>query len=113
MDVGLASPATGPVEAVWYSPDGARLYARTRAGRVFETIDFESWTSAQGASAPAAPPPPAVDRIPEPGAKLALTAAAPGRLYALGTQLYRSDDGGRAPWRRSSTSSTPGGRRTW
>ena len=32
MEVGLASPATGPVEAVWYSPDGARLYARTRAG---------------------------------------------------------------------------------
>ena len=96
MEVGLASPATGPVEAVWYSPDGARLYARTRAGRVFETIDFESWTPALGASEPAVPPPPAVDRMPEPGAKVALSAAAPGRLYALGTQLYRSDDGGRA-----------------
>jgi uncharacterized protein (TIGR03437 family) len=94
MEVGLASPATGPVQTVWYSPDGARLYARTRAGRVFETIDFESWTPAQGASEPADTPPPAVDRLPEPGAKLALAAAAPGRIYALGTQLYRSDDGG-------------------
>ena len=25
MEVGLASPATGSVETVWYSPDGARL----------------------------------------------------------------------------------------
>jgi uncharacterized protein (TIGR03437 family) len=96
MEVGLASPATGPVEAVWYSPDGGRLYARTPAGRVFATIDFESWTPAQGASEPAAPPPSAVDRLPEPGAKLVLAAAAPGRIYALGTQLYRSDDGGRS-----------------
>jgi len=99
MEVGLASPATGPVETVWYSPDGARLYARTRAGRVFETTDFESWTPAQGVSGPADPPAlpvdPPVDRIPEPGAKLALVAAS-GRIYALGTQLYRSDDGGRS-----------------
>jgi len=96
VEVGLAAPATGPVAAVWYSPDGARLYARTRAGRVLETIDFESWIPAQGASGPADAPPPAVDRMPEPGAKLALAAAAPGRIYALGTQLYRSDDGGRS-----------------
>lgn len=96
MEVGLASPATGPVETVWYSPDGARLLARTRSGRVFETTDFESWTPAQGSSEPADMPAPAADRMPEPGAKLALAAAAPGRLYALGTQLYRSDDGGRS-----------------
>jgi uncharacterized protein (TIGR03437 family) len=96
MDVGLASPATGSVEAVWYSPDGSRLYARNHAGRVFETTDFENWTPAQGASEPVDPPAPVVDRLPEPGAKLALANAAPGRIYALGTQLYRSDDGGRA-----------------
>jgi uncharacterized protein (TIGR03437 family) len=96
MEVGLASPATGPVETVWYSPDGSRLYARTRAGRVFETADFESWRPAQGASDPADAPPPAVDRMPEPGAKLSVAPAAPGRVYALGTQLYRSDDGGRS-----------------
>lgn len=96
VEVGLASPATGPVESVWYSPDGAKLYARTRTGRLFETIDFESWTPAPGASEPADPPPPAVDRMPEPGATLAIPAAAPGRIYALGTQLYRSDDGGRS-----------------
>ena len=95
MAVGLASPATGPVETVWYSPDGARLYARSH-GRVFETVDFENWTPVQGASEPADTPAPGVVRLPEPGAKPTLAAAAPGRIYALGTQLYRSDDGGRA-----------------
>jgi uncharacterized protein (TIGR03437 family) len=96
MEVGLASPASGPVDAVWYSPDGAQLYARTSAGRVFVTTDFENWTPAQTASPMADPSAPAVDRLPEPGAKLALAPAAPGRIYALGSQLYRSDDGGRS-----------------
>jgi uncharacterized protein (TIGR03437 family) len=94
IEVGLASPATGPVATVWYSPDGAHLYARTRAGHVFETTDFERWIPVQGASEPSDPSAPAVDRLPEPGAKLALAPATPGRIYALGTQLYRSDDGG-------------------
>lgn len=96
MDVGLASPATGPVDDVWYSPDGSRLFARTRSGRVFETVDFESWSPAEAAPETADAAPPAVDRLPEPGAKLAYSAAAPGRIYALGNQLYRSDDGGRS-----------------
>ncbi len=96
MEVGLAAAATGPVASVWYSPDGSRLFAKTRSGRVLQTDDFESWTPAQ---APAESPdaqPPAVDRLPEPGAKLASSAASPGRVYALGNQLYRSDDGGRS-----------------
>ncbi|HVN04345.1 MAG TPA: hypothetical protein VMT86_08000 [Bryobacteraceae bacterium] len=94
MELGLASSATGPVEAVWYSPDGSRLYARTQSGRVFETSDFENWTSVPGVSAPpelAAPP---VERVPESGARLVLPPTSPGRIYALGNQLYRSDDGG-------------------
>lgn len=94
MEIGLAAPATGPVDAVWYSADGALLYARTRAGRIFETADFESWTPALGTPEQTDAVPPAVDRMPETGAKLAVTPAAPGRIYALGTQLYRSDDGG-------------------
>jgi len=95
MEVGLASPATGPVEAVWYSPDGARLYAKTRSGRVLATADFENWAPAEGAAEPAVPAAPPVERSPERGAKLALATAAQGRIYALGRQLYRSDDGGR------------------
>ena len=78
MEIGLASPATGPVTAVWYSADGSRLYARTRGGRVFETSDFESWHAAAASSEPADPPAPAVDRMPEAGAKL--ITASPGRI---------------------------------
>jgi uncharacterized protein (TIGR03437 family) len=96
MELGLASAATGPVVAVWYSADGSRLYARTRAGRVFETSDFETWNSAAEVSEPADPPAPAVDRLPEAGARLMAAPSTPGRIYALGSQLYRSDDGGRS-----------------
>jgi hypothetical protein len=39
----LASPATGPVDRVWFAPDGSRVFARTHSGRVFETIDYEVW----------------------------------------------------------------------
>src|SRR6266516_2328912 len=53
LEVMLASPATGPVDHVWFSPDGRTLYARTHAGRVFETIDFENWTAS--ATPPARP----------------------------------------------------------
>src|SRR5216683_2881130 len=52
VDISLAAPATGPVDAVWYSADGSRLYARTRAGGVFETADFENWIPAPAAPAP-------------------------------------------------------------
>lgn len=96
LDAGLASPATGPVTAVWYSADGSRLYARTSAGRLYETSDFESWAAVQAAAEPADPPAPAVARLPEPGARLAVPSSASARLYALGRNLYRSDDGGRS-----------------
>ncbi len=95
VEVGLASPATGPASAVWYSADGSHLYAKTRSGRVFETADFEHWALAQAVAEPAEPPAPAVDRLPEPGVKLSISQAVPGRVYALGNQLYRSDDSGR------------------
>lgn len=95
VDAGLASPATGPVETVWYSPDGSRLYARTRTGRVFETSNFQDWAPAGAASEPPAAPAAAVSRLPEPAARVASPSAAPGTVYALGSQLYRSEDGGR------------------
>src|SRR5579862_5593564 len=42
VDLALASPATGPVGRVWFSPGGV-LFARTASGKVFQTADFESW----------------------------------------------------------------------
>src|SRR5205085_11999881 len=46
VELMLASPATGPVERVWFSADGAALYARTGSGKIFETVDFEAWMPA-------------------------------------------------------------------
>ncbi|HYL95654.1 MAG TPA: hypothetical protein VET69_07610, partial [Terriglobales bacterium] len=43
VELMLASPATGPVAQVWFSPDGSRLMARTASGRTFVTSDFEDW----------------------------------------------------------------------
>lgn len=92
----LSSPATGPVSRVWYSADGSVLYARTFENRTFQTEDFETWK-------PAVNPPDAVGmarapavRLPEPGAMVIAAANNPARIFALGRQLSRSDDGGRS-----------------
>ena len=97
VELMLASPATGPVETVWFAADGSRLYARARSGRVFETLDFETWNISSAPVEPAAQPPaPSIERRPEPAAALFAFASVPGRVYAAGTHLYRSDDGGRS-----------------
>lgn len=91
----LASPATGPVENVWFSGDGGVLYARTRSGKIFETADYEIWQPSTSAVEPARlVPAPTVYRIPEPGSRV--VGGSFGRVYALGRQLFRSDDGGRS-----------------
>jgi uncharacterized protein (TIGR03437 family) len=95
VELMLASPATGPVENVWFSSDGGLLYARTRSGKVFETADYEIWQPSSSAVEPATlTPAPAVARIPEPGSRV--VGGSFGRIYALGRQLFRSDDGGRS-----------------
>ena len=93
VDLALASPATGPVEEVWYSEDGTTLYARVGGGRVFETSDYEVWLPSQNRTAPAPQFVPPVIRIPENGSRL--VGSGFGRVYSLGPNLFRSDDGGR------------------
>lgn len=93
IELMLASPATGPVDAVWFSADGSTLYARTSGGATFETADFEKWRPSE-ADRTTEPEPAPAERMPEPEARVL---SAPGaRLYALGSHLYRSDDGGRS-----------------
>jgi len=92
VDAALPSMATGAVEHVWYSADGARLFAEMPSRKLFVTSDFETWTAATGE----VPPPPADDPIPvprnpEPTIKVRREA---GRIYAIGQYAYRSDDGG-------------------
>src|SRR5438876_3042920 len=37
IELGLAGLASGPVERVWFNPDGAKLMIRTGSGKAFET----------------------------------------------------------------------------
>jgi len=94
FDAMLAAPATGPVDEVWYSPDGSVLYARTHSGSIFQTSDFEIWTPAPDVSGPAALTPVTNVRLPEAGARAVMVNGIQTRLYALARQLYRSDDDG-------------------
>jgi hypothetical protein len=96
VDIALAAPATGPVDAVWYSADGTRLYARARSGRVFETVDFEHWTASLIAPAPPAEAPATVQRAPAPNVRLVAAQTDPMRVFALGQHVFRSDDGGKS-----------------
>ncbi len=92
VELGLASPATGAVERVWYSSDGSKLYVRTASGQLYETSDFENWLPGTGAEPPAGQDRlPQAGRLPEAGAKLRMGGAG-GRWYAYGRQVHRSDD---------------------
>ena len=93
VEMALPSVATGPVDRVWYSEDGALLYARTSSGRVFATGDFEQWKPATGGTAPPAIADPVVANAPEAAFKRARMAGS-GRVYGIGRGAYRSDDGG-------------------
>jgi uncharacterized protein (TIGR03437 family) len=88
----LASPATGPVDRVWFSASGGTLYARTDSGKVFETSDYEVWQPAANTAEPLPQPIPTLARVPEAGVQV--VGAGFGRVFALGRQLYRSTDGG-------------------
>ena len=92
-DLGLAAPATGPMQQVWFSPDGSVLYGRTNSGKVFKTLDFESWDSA--ADAPPAPAPVPRTPVRAPEANTACFAMSSGSqvTWCAGSQLFRSEDG--------------------
>lgn len=93
MELALPSVATGPVDRVWYSADGAMLYAKTASGRIFQTKDFEQWqlVTDSKVNVPAEEQP--ASGAPETKFKVAM-AAASGRLYGVGHDVYRSDDSG-------------------
>jgi uncharacterized protein (TIGR03437 family) len=94
VELRLASPATGPVERVWFGPGGAPLYARTRLGRVFATADFDTWTIPAKPPEAANPVAAVAARLPETGARVVAGPSGSGRLFALGLHLWRSDDDG-------------------
>lgn len=89
VELALASPASGPVDRVWYSEDGTTLFVRTSTGRLFETSDFENWR-------PASAVPPESDAQPDGLAegRVRTSRTNPELMYAFGSQVRRSDDGG-------------------
>ena len=102
---GLASPSSGgAVERVQFLNDG-RLQAALPGGRVWQTTDGENWTPAE--TMPAAERASGAFRLPEAGAVLRESKRGPALLYAGGSQLWRSEDGGRT-W--SNLTQTRGGR---
>ncbi len=82
VGLNLAGPAGGSVDAVWFSPSGDRLYARTGSGLVFETADFSDWILSKTATAPPLDSTAKIQTSPD------------GRYYALGQDLEASDDSG-------------------
>ncbi len=95
VELMLAAPATGPVDNVWFAPDGRTLYARTHSGKVFETADFENWTAAAPAPRSDAASAVVAERLPRPNAVLRASPADSRRIYALADHVYESEDGGR------------------
>lgn len=94
VDLALASPATGPIERVWFSAGGV-LFARTASGKIYQTADFDAWSAVTSAvELPTPTPSPAV-RLPELGAQIVSVAGDSVSIFGLGKQLSRSQDGGR------------------
>ena len=95
LDRGLAGAASGPVKRVWYGPGGA-LYAQTRVGRMYQTVDLENWQPS-GASVHSVATNARVRTLPETGAQTRALPGDNGKVYAFGENVYRSEDGG-AHW---------------
>jgi uncharacterized protein (TIGR03437 family) len=94
----LPSPASGSVSAVWFSSD-QQIYARLPDGALWTTTDFETWRPV-GEAAPRFVQR-SVEAPSHPDSSIAVIRAAARDdriLYAGGSQVWRSEDGGRH-WR--------------
>ncbi|MBI5086862.1 MAG: hypothetical protein HZB13_19980, partial [Acidobacteria bacterium] len=91
--LGLPSAAGGPVERVWFGPEG-RLSTRLAGGTTYTTQDLESWQPAATQPAESYTAAPAGARAPESGARLQPARAGSATVYASGKHAWRSEDGG-------------------
>ncbi len=95
VEMGLAGAATGPMSAVWFSLDGQTLFARTQSGITWESVDGENWKLARSAVIrPSAISSPALHHLPE--SRSSIRASSGNRIYALGADVYASEDEGRS-----------------
>src|SRR5258708_33465701 len=91
VDLGLAGLASGPVDRVWFTPDGSKLLIRTASGRTFDTDDFERWSSSDAQPVAAEQGP--VRSLPEEGASARTPNGQSPRACALAQIGYRSATG--------------------
>src|ERR1700693_3287792 len=95
LDLPLPSVATGPVDRVWYSNDGSALYIRTVSGRIFETSNFDQWQRVLDTKVvPRSRENPDVPSMTEATLLASAQVAVASRVYGIGRNAYRSDDGG-------------------
>jgi len=91
---GLAGPAGGSVQDVWFSANGRTLYASLQGSGIWASTDLGlSWERAESSTADF---PAALESAREAGwsATVVRNPYRAGVAYALGEHLYRSDDGG-------------------
>lgn len=89
---GVAGEASGPVARVWF--DGAAPVAQLPGGEIYRWSESSGWSPLANAIAPERPRSRSVPK-PRPDARLTLVhPLSPHVAYALGDQIYRSDDGG-------------------
>ncbi len=105
IDLHLAGPATGPISSVWYSSDGGSLFVRTASGRALQTADFETWIKSE-AVRPETPAASAPESLPESPAKVIAASGDSRRAWALGRDLFVSEDSG-ATWESVSGTGAP------
>jgi uncharacterized protein (TIGR03437 family) len=91
MNLGLAGPASGPVESVQFLAGGSRLQVQTKSGRVFETVDFEHWKLNTADAVATSPDKPAPGSNPAAGIQISTGGA---RVYSLTRDnIFSADDG--------------------
>jgi uncharacterized protein (TIGR03437 family) len=95
IDKGLAGEAGGPAARLWYSLDGATLFALTAAGDTFQSTDFDHWAPAS-VQAPPLGKEGTPRSLPEPEAQWRYAPSDPLTVYAFGKYVYRSLDNGRS-----------------
>lgn len=89
---GVAGEASGPVERAWF--EGPAPVAQLPDGEVYRWMERRGWALVENATAPERPE---NLIVPRPRADARFTFAHPmarNVVYALGDQIYRSDDGG-------------------
>lgn len=96
LDLGLPGLASGAVTKVSYGEGGLNI--ETGDGRQFTSPDGDKWLAAPAGSSSAAKRWRNEAKAPEAGTRVLESSTNRARLYAFGSDAWRSDDGG-ASWR--------------